>query len=175
MKVYKKFFKSYKRYFKVYKKFLKFYKRFLKVYKRFLKVYKRFFLVYKRFLKFYKRFFKVYKRFLKVYKKSIKGFSCDDRHKFWTFLEPCIELHMLPYWAAHAQKVRFQRGLKRKPPRGQWLSDLLGRSWWDFVQSLKKAPCARTAIFIQCCSVKESDLSFCFEKTLSTVKVSWKI
>ena len=61
--------------------------------------------------------------------------------------------------------MRFQIGLKRKPPRGQWLSDLLGRNWWVFGQSLKKAPYARTAIFNQSFSVKSYLLFFFRQET----------
>ena len=63
------------------------------------------------------------------------------------------------------KKVRFQIGLKRKPPQGRWLSDFLGRKWWDFVQSLKKAPCARTALVNQSCSVKSHLLFFFRQET----------
>ena len=63
------------------------------------------------------------------------------------------------------KKVRFQIGLKRKPPQGWWLSDFLGRKWWDFGQSLKKAPCARTALVNQNCSVKSHLLFFFRQET----------
>ena len=77
------------------------------------------------------------------------------------------------------KKVRFQIGVKRKPPRGQRLSILLGRNWWDVSQSLKKAPGARTAIFSQSCSVKSHLLIFFRQDTtkkgLSTRHINFTI
>ena len=75
--------------------------------------------------------------------------------------------------------MRFQLGVKRKPPRGQRLSILLGRNWWDVSQSLMKAPGARTAIFSQSCSVKSHLLIFFRQDTtkkgLSTRHINFTI